>query len=614
MPQHSEVLAGSRATLRLPDFLPRKPGDGRALSSPSKQEVPGLRRTFRVVAVLAVAAVFLLLPSAAHHVRGAEPVQAETNLALGLSYWLSSPPSPNYPDGGNELTNGVKGSANYTHPAWQGHLRDEFRVVTFDLGAPKPLTSVRAGFLYETGAGIYLPEQVLLYTSVNGHDWSEPLTLSRNDFGQVKSPSRVEVAFTDLNRTARYVRLVFFTEVWVFIDEVEIFGEDRVVDVDGPTDLLDMNDPYLGLSDVSPMDYEGFQLPETALGTYFPPGHPDAAGVRHLMLIYTHSDWTVGSALPYVAYAPRGSSPFAPAQWSDWFFDSFLFLALVTPDREHAFDSASRGTPARWEHWMWFVDYLFEPGKQLDAFEEAVARAKQHIDDPDYKAKVVIMIPYPIPSTTDFGDPLGTGQSLSFARFPQGDQAQLKARLTAIEAYLAEIDRRWAEKEYEHLELVGLYWLAEGIETSGDFPLLEEVVKLTEERGLKLFWIPYFTAPGWNRWQEAGFHVAIYQPNYMFNWSIPLSRFEEAATRAKRYGMGVEIEADGKVFESAEGRARYLAYLDAGVKYGYMTEAIHGYYQGVDILLRAFISTDPEIRYLYDATYQYVKGTYEPKE
>jgi hypothetical protein len=573
-----------------------------------------LHRTLRLIAVLSVTAALVLGPQAVHHVRGAEPVHAETNLALGLPYWLSSQPSPTYPDEGYELTDGVRGRANFTDRAWQGHLREEFRAVTVDLGAPKPIASVRAGFLQETSAGIYLPDRVLLYTSVDGRDWSAPLSLGRASFGSVADPGRAEVAFEGLSRTARYVRLVFFTEVWVFIDEVEVWGQDREVQVDGPTDLLDMRDPYLGLSRVAPADYEGFRLPEVTVGSYFPPGHPDAAGVRHLMLIYTHSDWEVGSALPYVAYAPRGSSPLAPARWSDWFFDSFLFLALVTPDREHAFDSASRGTPARWEHWMWFVEYLFQPGKQLDAFEEAVARAKQYIDDPDYKAKVVIMIPYPIPSTTDFGDPLGTGESLSFSRFPQGEEAQLKARLTAIEAYLAEIDRRWAEKEYEHLDLVGLYWLAEGIETSGDIPLIQEVVKLAEERGLKLFWIPYFTAPGWNRWQEAGFHAAIYQPNYMFNWSIPPSRLEEAANRAKRYGMGVEIEADGKVFESPEGRARYLAYLDAGVRYGYMTEAIHGYYQGVDILLRAFISADPDVRYLYDATYEYVKGTYKLAE
>lgn len=188
---------------------------------------------------------------------------------------------------------------------------------------------------------------------------------------------------------------------------------------------------------------------------------------------------------------------------------------------------------------MWFLEYLFEPDKQLDAFEQAVARAKQYIDDPDYKAKVVVMIPYPIPSTTDFGDPFGTGTSLSFARFPQGDEAQFQARFGAIKAYLAELDRRWNEKSYEHLEFVGLYWLAEAIDTSSDYRLLQEVSKLVEARGQTFLWIPYFSAAGWSQWKDAGFDAAIYQPNYMFNTNIPLSRFEEAATReALRHGCG----------------------------------------------------------------------------
>lgn len=570
------------------------------------------RRLFHMLVRLTLAVVLLLGAAAMHHVRGAEAVSTQVNLARDLSYWLSAAPSDTYPDRGKELTDGLKGTTNFTHAAWQGHLRDEFRAVTFDLGAPKPLTQVTAGFLYENSAGIFLPDQVLLYTSLNGKDWSDPLTRRRSEYGSVPSPGRAEVTFPELDRTARYVRLVFFTEVWVFIDEVEIWGEDRVVAVDEPTDLLDMNDPYLGLSNLSTADYEPFRLRGQTVGSYFPPGHPDAAGMKHVMLIYTHSDWLVGSALPYVAYAPREGNRLAPARWTDWFFDSFLFLALVNPSRTHAFDSASRGTPATWEHWMWFLEYLFEPDKQLDAFEQAVARAKQYIDDPDYKAKVVVMIPYPIPSTTDFGDPFGTGTSLSFARFPQGDEAQFQARFGAIKAYLAELDRRWNEKSYEHLEFVGLYWLAEAIDTSSDYRLLQEVSKLVEARGQTFLWIPYFSAAGWSQWKDAGFDAAIYQPNYMFNTNIPLSRFEEAATRAKRYGMGVEIEADGTVLTSASGRERYLAYLRAGVEYGFMTEALHGYYQGVDVLMLAFISNDPEVRALYDATYQYVKGTYDP--
>ena len=121
----------------------------------------------------------------------------------------------------------MRGRANFTDRAWQGHLREEFRAVTVDLGAPKPIASVRAGFLQETSAGIYLPDRVLLYTSVDGRDWSAPLSLGRASFGSVADPGRAEVAFEGLSRTARYVRLVFFTEVWVFIDEVEEIASRR---------------------------------------------------------------------------------------------------------------------------------------------------------------------------------------------------------------------------------------------------------------------------------------------------------------------------------------------------------------------------------------------------
>lgn len=548
-------------------------------------------------------------------VKGADSMPPQVNLAKGLPYWVSEKPSDTYPDTGGELTDGIRAAATYTDRAWQGHLRNEFRAITIDLGAPKPIDRVTLGFLHEPSVGVYLPTQVLLYTSVNGRDWDEPVGLRRETFGVPAQTARKEVTFAGLNRTARYVRIVFFVEVWVFIDEVEVWGEDRVVDVGGPTDLLDLNDPYLGLT-APATAWEPFRLPEPeGVGAYFPAGSPEAAGVRHLMLIYTHSDWTLSRALPYVAYAPPPEgNRLAPARWTDWFFDSFLFLALVTPDRAHAFDAPSRGKPARWEHWLWFLDYLFTPDQQLDAFEQAVARVKTYIDDPDYKAKVVVMIPYPMPANDDFGDPFGTGTSLSFARFPQGAKAQFEARLKAVEAYLAEFDRRWRERNFQHLELVGLYWLAEEIQGEGDMQLLRAVADLAHQRGLKLFWIPYFTAAGWSQWREAGIDAAIYQPNYMFNTSIPESRLREAAERARRYGMGIEIEADETVLTSAAGRERYLAYLKAGAEYGFMTEALHGYYQGVDILARAFVARQADVRYLYDATYLYVKGMYSPED
>jgi hypothetical protein len=91
-------------------------------------------------------------------------VTARVNLAKGLPYWLSQSAHETYPDTGNGLTDGIIGTAVHSDSAWQGHLRNEFRAVTFDLGAPRPIERVDIGFLYEKSAGIFLPDRVLLST------------------------------------------------------------------------------------------------------------------------------------------------------------------------------------------------------------------------------------------------------------------------------------------------------------------------------------------------------------------------------------------------------------------------------------------------------------------
>lgn len=55
-------------------------------------------------------------------------------------------------------------------------------------------------------------------------------------------------------------------------------------------------------------------------------------------------------------------------------------------------------------------------------------------------------------------------------------------------------------------------------------------------------------------------------------------------------------------------REKYLAYLEYGTKLGYQNNSVICYYQGVDDFAKAAFSVDPEIRYLYDATYKFVKG------
>ncbi|MDD4264594.1 MAG: DUF4855 domain-containing protein, partial [Firmicutes bacterium] len=135
-------------------------------------------------------------------------------------------------------------------------------------------------------------------------------------------------------------------------------------------------------------------LVSTDLG-YFPKGDPRSGGVNDLMLIYNNvgSNWMMIDALPYVAYI----SPIYPdyqLNVEDYFFDSFLFLALTAPDG-HAFDAPSRGTPAVKEHWQWFIDKIFDGTNQLSAFERAYEVANEQLGE-DAKGKIYIMIPNPM--------------------------------------------------------------------------------------------------------------------------------------------------------------------------------------------------------------------------
>lgn len=358
---------------------------------------------------------------------------------------------------------------------------------------------------------------------------------------------------------------------------------------------------------------------------YHSPGTDAAGGARDIMLIYTHGgSWKRIDALPYVAYGTIDRTGRLPRiEWRDWFFDTYLFLALLTDDWERAYDSAARAKPANWQDWEQFVSNLFQVGQQLAAFDEAVAYVKAQLADagraagrpldPAYRAKVIVMIPYPTPEQRDFGDPTGSGRSLDFASSGRNADAAVRDRMAAIRAYVNAFMRRWEERHFENLELIGFYWLSELVhDIPGERETIRATADLVHDLGYRFFWIPYFKAAGYEAWQSLGFDAAILQPNYMFNERISPNRLTETARLAQENGMGVEIEGNGTVLSSEKGRERYLDYLWAGVKYGYMTNALKGYYQDRDLLGKAFISKDPAVREVYDLTYSFVKGALRP--
>lgn len=354
-------------------------------------------------------------------------------------------------------------------------------------------------------------------------------------------------------------------------------------------------------------------------GAYFPPGTDASGGVSNIMMVYTgyyssgQGVWSMVDALPYVAYGQREETAgaFPRVNYVDWFFDTFLFLGLQAPSGR-AFDSALRAEPARMEDWQWYLDRLFEDGQQLDAFAQAVQLARQRVVDPDHKIKVLVMIPNPIATQTDFGDVDGDGVSENFTLIGQTVAEATAARLRAVRWYIDQFERRLNERQYDEIEFIGYYWLEERIQYGApqEVATLREVADYVHGLGRKFFWFPYFQSDGYDRGYAVGFDVVIMQPNYMFDTSIAKSRLEAAAELARKHHLGIEIEADGTVLSSPAGRQRYLDYLRAGVEYGYMDDAVKSYYLVVDVLFQAFASRDPELRRLYDATYEFVKGKF----
>lgn len=583
------------------------------------------------------------------------------NLALHRPYRVvATAPDPvwqeaesrNYPDaGGTELTDGVfapKGSS-FSHPAWQGWQNQESRIVTIDLGRPATLHRVAANFLQYSPAGIWFPEQIRVSTSLDGYDWSPPVTapstIPLNQSGLLTQTITVELL---TQPRARYVQLEVPTGVWIFIDEVQVLGmpasEITQVQQSGRTGATGDSSPAgecLTELDLIVQQRRGLLQPLPDRG-WLPAGAPEAAGARHIALIYSSGDPAKPSNLdlthfmPYVAYIDQ--------RWQirDTMFDTLLFLPIGRLPSGRDYGTIEK--PSLLVDWQGYLDELFRPDFQLAAADQAVAAAWQKLDDlalseayaqpeadtateiettadtagettprpraaagprhPE-RVKVIIAIPFPSPRARNFGTLPGDSRPLNFADPGQGQAA----REQAVRWYIDEVLARWQAAGFQYLELIGFYWFREVVEPY-DRAIVQNTAAYIHALGYRFFWIPYYQARGFKEWDRLGFDVAMMQPNLSFSPIPPEQaeiRLAMAAQLARRYGMGLEIELHWTLTDPVN-RAKYLAYLAAGRKLGYMTGAVLSYYQSVDSLAQAMISSDPHIRALYDETYRFIKG------
>jgi hypothetical protein len=336
------------------------------------------------------------------------------------------------------------------------------------------------------------------------------------------------------------------------------------------------------------------------LPRYLAPGSPRVGGVRHLCLIYhgqrSRVRWTARALLPYVAYVDAEGRP------RDWLFDSFLFIEFANDAGlvlHHHPEGAPLPTLADWE---WLGDAWFREDTGLIGLERAVTRAARALQDPDHRAKVVLTLPVPFHEDRAFGPLPGTDKTLDFA--DPSDQRR------ALAWYVDRVLCDWQSRCYRHLDLVGFYWLAETIPPVYE-PLVRSTARHLHRRGLKLYWIPYFGAQGLDRWRRLGIDATMLQPNHFFTERRDERRLTSAAKLARLHGTGIEVEFDGRAIDTEDYRTRFWGYLEAGAKYGWMREAILGYYEGGGAV-QMLVQQPERGRELYDSLYRFVHGTYEP--
>lgn len=545
-----------------------------------------------IAAVIAVWIVLLWLPTA----EAAKDQPELRNLAAGIGYTWSEQPEPSYGDAGNKLTDGKYGSTLFTDPAWTGHLRKSTRSVIFDLGEKKSIARIQAHFLQDSSVGIAYPNTVSMYASNDGSQWGTLAHIPSREVRWAEVPAGAQNYIWDgsedglvqhhPNATmayAQYVKVTFTTDVFVFLDEIEIWGTDG----------------KLNKAKQVSADRLAYHEPGKATG-----------GMRNLVLLNNENGpsgadrWTKDNLIPYVSYVNEQGEP------EDWLFEGVLFHSVLSPSGQ----DFTKGT-ATFGDWKGYLDQMFADQGDLQQLNEAVTEAGRKLGERGHKVNVVLMMPNPGDTVTDFGDVDGDGATENFNSTAIGAEAASANKQKAVTWWIQQLKQRWKEEKYSNLKLNGIYWGGKGISMTdlNETNVIQATSKQVHKQDMNFYWIPSFQGNRNYDWRYLGFDAALLESG-AYASAIP-QRVEDAAVLAKQYQMGIELEFDEQINTDTDKQARYVDLLNGGIDYGYMSQALLAFDQGrTASLLRSAKSTDPMVRQNYDLMVQFVKGTYaKPK-
>lgn len=326
----------------------------------------------------------------------------------------------------------------------------------------------------------------------------------------------------------------------------------------------------------------------------------DGCAAERWVLIYSGGPhrprYPIADLVPFLAVVDTTGTPTA------WLSSGSVFLE---------FQGAS-GRPLTWaprppfasgQDWAQYLDSVFAPAGVIARLDSAVGAVAAALGGRSHPYDVAVMIPYPDPRAARS---LFLRDTLDFST--------RAGRLAGVDAYVREVQRRFAEARYRNLRLTGLYWLNEGI-SQADVGFISEVATLLHRSGSQLLWVPDFfdfTHKHWQRTAELGFDRIFVQPNYFIDSAASLRRIDSAFAAARLEQAGIEVEFDARLFSSPTFRARLEPYLAALRDSPDLLAKPLALYEGGGALPRLAHAGDPSLRAQYQSlarTFRIPEGT-----
>lgn len=511
-------------------------------------------------------AVLLLVPFSAFAVDAADEV-----ISVGKSYTVeyytaveNAFPKKAYKKE-KKLTDGIVAkNDSMSDSAWTEFYRGTAVQVTVDLGEVMAVTGATLGELQYNSAGIWCSRYLEIYVSENGTDFGLVGRTENNNFITQTQKKRIEFKVTlDKAYKARYVRAVFSSDVFTYVDELSIFG---------------------GKDASNAASAEKTVIPEKEIGG-------DIDGINSICLMYTATNYTPETIKPYFAYVDK------TGKVVDTMFDAMLFLGMPVTSSADGF--------MRQNDMKSFVSVAMGANNNMGALNTVVGQLKSELGlADDFKYPIF----FSVPNIGIYSDSFGEidGQKVS--------SNNLDNRTKIVKWYIDYVEEQFKASNFDNLTLKGFYWFAESIDyahSNYEPALVKNFNDYSHEKGYKTMWIPFYSSAGIDVAKDLGFDSVTMQSGYAFNGgeetgSAAPQVCKDAAIAAKRFGLnGLEFEVDCYVNDYAK---RFEKYVNAAYGAGLMEKGMITMYQVGDHLYQSSKGTFN--RSVYDLTYEFISGKY----